>query len=193
VRNWTLVLRPMSSCHPDRTAGSLLGEIERKGIEMIRAGIAFAAIAAVGLVTATVGFGRADAVTTVRGSVGPGFTINLTKAGARVKSLRAGTYRFVVSDRSSQHNFVLRRGSTVKQLTSVPFVGTRSVTVKLARGTWTYFCAPHASMMNGRFSVGAATAVAAATTNRTTTTDDHGGGREPEPGDDRGGHHGHDG
>jgi plastocyanin len=157
---------------------------------MIRKLTTLVALAVAGLVTATVGFGRADAVTTVRGSVGPGFTINLTKAGARVKTLKAGTYRFVVSDRSAEHNFVLRRGSSVRQLTSVPFVGTKTVTVKLARGAWTFFCAPHASAMFGSFRVGAANTVG----DRTTTADDRGGHGEPEPGDDHGrGGHGRDG
>lgn len=172
---------------------------------MIRRLTALTAVGVAGLITAAVGLGGSNTVsaTTLRGAVGPGFTISLTKGGKHVGRLKAGTYRLVISDRSAEHNFVLSRGRSVRQLTSIPFVGTRTVTLKLAKGTWTYFCAPHASAMNGRFAVG--TGVAQAST-RTTEPgddhgghgeaepgDDHGGGGEAEPGDDRGGHGGHDG
>jgi hypothetical protein len=155
---------------------------------MIRALTAAAALAIAALVTAAVGFGGSTAATTVRASVGPGFTIKLTKDGRLVKSLRAGTYRFVVSDRSPEHNFVIQRGRTVRELTSVAFVGTKTVTLKLTRGAWSFFCAPHASAMNGRFRVGSATTLAAKSAQPAAPTrvDDHGGGREAEPGDDRG-------
>jgi plastocyanin len=152
----------------------------RKGKTMIRAITAAVALALAALATAAGGFGGSNPATTVRASVGPGFTIKLTKNGRSVKSLRAGMYRFVVSDRSPEHNFVLQHGSSVKQLTTVAFVGTRTVTVKLSNGAWTFFCAPHESAMSGQFRVGGREAEPG---------DDQGGGREPEPGDDRGGHH----
>jgi hypothetical protein len=45
---------------------------------------------------------------TLRGTVGPGFTINLTLAGRKVTQLKRGVrYRLVVADRSSSHNFHL--------------------------------------------------------------------------------------
>jgi plastocyanin len=159
---------------------------------MIRAFTAAGAMALAALAAAAVGFGGTSSTpSTVRATVGPGFTIGLTKGRARVKSLRAGTYRFVVSDRSAEHNFVLQRGSAVKQLTSVAFVGTKTVTVKLTRGAWAYFCAPHASAMRGRFGVGSATVLAAvkASAPPAPVVDDHGGHGEAEPGDDHGGGH----
>jgi hypothetical protein len=152
---------------------------------MIRRLTALAAVGVVGLITAAVGLGGGKAATTLRGTVGPGFTISLAKSGKHVTRLQPGTYRLVISDRSSQHNFVLRRGSSVRQLTSVPFVGTKTVTLKLAKGTWTFFCAPHASAMSGRFGVG--TAVARTSTRHAEPGDDRGGHGEPEPGDDHGG------
>jgi plastocyanin len=154
-------------------------------------------IAAAGLTTAvalllvatSLGGGSAatsPAAGTLSGSVGPGFTIKLTKAGKVVKSLKAGAYRLAVADRSAEHNFVLQRqGGSSRQITSVSFVGTKTVTVKLTRGVWKFYCAPHASVMRGSIAVGGAALAARATT---TTADDHGGHGEPEPGDDRGGH-----
>jgi hypothetical protein len=143
---------------------------------------ALAAVGLAGLITATASLGGGNAATTLRGAVGPGFTISLTKGGKRVSRLTPGTYRLVISDRSAAHNFVLSRGNSVRQLTSIPFVGTKTVTLKLAKGTWTFFCAPHASAMSGRFGVG--TAVARTSSRQAEPGDDR--GREAEPGDDRG-------
>ena len=94
--------------------------------------------------------------TTLNGTVGPGFTISLQKGGKKVTSLPAGTYRIVVADKASIHNFVLEResgGTFEKQITTVPFVGTKAFTVKLAAGKWKYYCAPHESSMFGKFTV----------------------------------------
>ena len=149
----------------------------------LRIGIIGAAAAAALAVTAT-SLGGNSAVPALRGTVGPGFTIKLTKAGKVVKTLRAGTYRLTVADRSAEHNFVLERDSGAERVvTSVPFVGTRTVTVRLAKGAWKVYCDPHASVMVSRFTVGGAQLAAATTT----VADDHGGHGEPEPGDDHGG------
>ena len=90
------------------------------------------------------------------GSVGPGFTITLTSGGKKVTKLKAGTYTFVIADKASIHDFVLEQqtgGKFEKQLTSVPFVGTKTATVKLKKGKWKYYCAPHESAMFGYFVV----------------------------------------
>jgi plastocyanin len=92
----------------------------------------------------------------VAGTVGPGFTIKLTSAGKKATKLKAGKYTFVVADKASVHNFVLERvsgGKFEKQLTSVPFVGKKTVTVTLKKGKWKYYCAPHESSMFGFFTV----------------------------------------
>jgi plastocyanin len=86
------------------------------------------------------------------GTVGPGFTITLKKGTTRVRTLKAGRYTIRVSDRSNLHDFKLK-GSTTKTITGVAFRGTKSVTVTLRRGTVTYFCSPHASVMKGTFRV----------------------------------------
>jgi plastocyanin len=90
------------------------------------------------------------------GTVGPGFTITLTKGGKRVTKLKAGKYTFLIADKASIHDFVLEQqsgGKWEKQLTSVPFVGKKTVTVTLKRGKWKYYCAPHESSMSGTFIV----------------------------------------
>ena len=154
---------------------------------MLKGFSAFAAAGLVALLLVAAGNGGSAAPTALRGTVGPSFTIKLTKSGKAVKSLKAGTYKIAVSDRSAEHNFVLaRQGGATRQITSIGFVGTKTVTINLSKGVWRFFCAPHASVMVGRVAVGGAVLARATTT--TTVADDHGGGREVEPGDDRGGH-----
>lgn len=87
--------------------------------------------------------------TTVRGIVGPGFTIRLTSAaGKQLKRLRAGRYDVVVSDRASNHDFHLK-GPGVDRRTGVRFKGVVTWTVTLRKGTLTFFCDPHASTLRG--------------------------------------------
>lgn len=112
-----------------------------------------AAVAALAVVPAA---SPSSAAPTLKGSVGPSFTISLTLNGKRVTSLKAGSYRISVSDKASIHNFVLekkRGGSFEKQITSVPFKGTKTVTVRLTKGEWEYYCRPHESGMHGDFTV----------------------------------------
>jgi plastocyanin len=53
------------------------------------------------------------------------------------------------------HNFHLKGPGVNKQITSVAFVGTKTVTVKLTKGKYTYVCDPHATIpsMKGTFTV----------------------------------------
>ena len=88
------------------------------------------------------------------GTVGPGYTIKLTRGGKKVTKLKAGTYTFVIADKASIHDFMLQwQSSGAKQLTSVSFVGTKKVTMTLKKGRWKYYCAPHESSMFGFFTV----------------------------------------
>jgi len=92
---------------------------------------------------------------TLAGNVGPGFTITLTKKGTPVTKLKlkAGTYKIVVNDRSSMHNFHLF-GPGVKKTTGVSFVGKTVWKVKLVKGKYTYRCDVHfLSGMIGHFKV----------------------------------------
>ena len=88
------------------------------------------------------------------GTVGPGFSISLTQGGKKVKTLKAGTYTFVISDKSPMHSYGLDGpNGWTKDFTSVPFVGTKTFTVTLKKGSYKYYCTPHESFMFGNFKV----------------------------------------
>jgi hypothetical protein len=87
------------------------------------------------------------------GTDGPGFTIVLTKAGKKVKSVKPGKYTIVIHDKSDIHNFHLT-GPGVNKTTSVSYTGTKTWTLTLKKGTYKYVCDPHASAMKGSFKVG---------------------------------------
>jgi plastocyanin len=113
-------------------------------------------VVAVAATLAAAAWSRPAAVKTLDGTVGPGFTISLKLAGKKVTKLKAGTYKLVVADKASIHNFVLEQekgGKFEQQVTTVPFMGTKTVTVKLTRGQWKFFCKPHESFMFGTFTV----------------------------------------
>jgi len=103
------------------------------------------------LAIASAAFGSSSA-TTLNGTVGPGFTISLKMGGKTVKSLKAGAYKFKIADKSNAHNFALK-GAMKKTLTGISFTGTKTVTIKLKKGKYTYYCQPHASSMKGSFTV----------------------------------------
>lgn len=119
---------------------------------MIRPLLAAAAATVCALFAAAAGHGG-PVVSTLKGTVGPSFTINLSSSGHKVTTLKAGTYRIAVSDRSDEHNFVLRGPGKTLTVTSVGGTGNKTATVTLTKGTWTYYCAPHASVMRGTFRV----------------------------------------
>lgn len=90
----------------------------------------------------------------ITGAVGPGFTIVLTRAGHTITKLKAHTpYRFVIRDRATIHDFHLRGPGIDRVLTSVAFQGTKSYTLTLKKGTYRFFCDPHAGFMHGSFRV----------------------------------------
>jgi plastocyanin len=86
---------------------------------------------------------------TLKGETGPGFEIEVSQ-----KSVKAGTYTLDVEDKSEMHNFHLIGPGVDEEVTDVPFVGEKSVTVTLEPGTYTYQCDPHAANgMKGTFTV----------------------------------------
>jgi hypothetical protein len=91
--------------------------------------------------------------TPLAGTVGPGFTISLKKSGAKVRTLRRGSYRITVNDRSEFHNFRLRGPGLNKMITGIVFVGRKAVTVTLRPGRYTFICDPHFLDMRGSFRV----------------------------------------
>ncbi len=88
------------------------------------------------------------------GTVGPGFTISLKRGLVPVKQLKAGKYTFVVSDKAAIHSFQIEGpGGLDRALTTVGFVGTKTVTLTLKPGTYKFYCVPHESTMHGSFKV----------------------------------------
>ena len=86
------------------------------------------------------------------GTVGPGFDISLKRNGQPVTTLTPGTYVLNVDDQADIHNFHLT-GPGVDVTTEVAFKGTKSFTITLKAGKYHYQCDPHASSMNGDFTV----------------------------------------
>ncbi len=123
---------------------------------MTRRLLAGALLAGGALIAATTALPATHAPTTLNATVGPGYTITLKHNGSRVRSLKAGSYRFVVVDRAPVHNFVLEKrhgGTFEKTLSGVAFKGTKTVQVRLTRGEWEFYCRPHEATMHGDFTV----------------------------------------
>jgi plastocyanin len=106
-----------------------------------------ATIAVVVLASTMAGAGSAAAPGKLTGTDGPGFTITMSK-----KTVKAGTYVITIHDRASIHDFHLT-GPGVNNVTSVPAVKTYTWTVKLKRGTYTFVCDPHRTIMHGTLKV----------------------------------------
>src|SRR5258708_7686462 len=88
------------------------------------------------------------------GTVGPGFTITMTRFGKKLVTLKHGTYSITVSDKSNIHNFHLRGpGRVNKEITTIGFVGTKTVIVRLVPGIYKFVCDPHFTSMKGSFKV----------------------------------------
>ena len=95
----------------------------------------------------------AAAPTKLVGTVGPGFTITLKKTARPVRLLTPGRYSITVADKSNIHNFHLKGPGVNKEITTVGFVGTKTVIVALKKGTYTFVCDPHFTSMKGSFRV----------------------------------------
>jgi hypothetical protein len=119
----------------------------------MRYALALSIVAALALSASALGRTHA---TTLNGTVGPGYTIKLTKAGKIVRTLKPGRYRIVVRDRSSAHNFELEKTSGAeveREITDVSAVQTRAITIRLTKGSWKVYCGPHRTTMVQRFTV----------------------------------------
>ena len=88
--------------------------------------------------------------TTLNGSVGPGFDISLDGTDG----ITAGDYTVVVNDQSTAHNFHLTGPGGVDVSTEVSEEGEKTFDVTLVAGEYKFQCDPHASSMNGSFTVG---------------------------------------
>jgi len=85
---------------------------------------------------------------TLNGSVGPGFDISMKQ-----KTVPAGTYKLVVDDQGTIHNFRFSGPGGVDVKTDVAGTGIKTITVTLQKGTYTFVCDPHSSSMHGTLTV----------------------------------------
>jgi plastocyanin len=123
---------------------------------MVRIIVLIGATIALSVGAASQALGHGDSTPTLKGTVGPGFTINLTKSGKKVKTLKAGIYMVSVNDKAASHNFTLERETKPKiekHVTSTAFTGTKSIKVTLKKGDWKYYCSVHEATMHGTFTV----------------------------------------
>lgn len=88
------------------------------------------------------------------GTVGPGYTITLRHDGKLLRTLPPGKYTLVISDRSHNHDFTIDgTGLPPTVITGDGFIGTKTVTLPLKRGTYEYYCALHEPVMHHTFRV----------------------------------------
>jgi plastocyanin len=130
-----------------------MSERHRRRRKMIRL-VALAAVAASALaLIASAGAAVHPKLVGVVGRNGA-YTITLTRNGKLVKTLPAGTYTFVIQDDAGIHNYELD-GPHGKSwtFTSVPFTGTKTITLKLVPGKYKAYCSPHESVMFQHFAV----------------------------------------
>jgi hypothetical protein len=121
---------------------------------MFRATLAVTAATVVALTVVAAALSRAEASPTLSGTVGPSFTITLKKSGKLVKTLKAGSYQFVINDRSNFHGYSLDGPhGFAKDFTKIPFVGKKTFIVKLKAGKYKYYCPNHESTMFAHFTV----------------------------------------
>ena len=66
--------------------------------------------------------------------------LTLTWGGIPVKKIKAGKYKITVGDKGKTQGFLLQKtGTAAKTITTVPFVGTKSVTITLTAGSWSFY------------------------------------------------------
>ena len=110
------------------------------------------------LVYAATAFSSTSSTPTLKGVVGPGFTISLKKGGKKVRTLKAGKYKFVISDKSTFHNYTVEREKPArpkieKHITSTPFTGSKTLVMTLKPGSWRAYCSVHEAQMHIDFRV----------------------------------------
>lgn len=120
--------------------------------------LALGVLAAVALTVAGTALSRTSSTPMLKGVVGPGYSVSLTKGGKKVKSLKAGKYKVVVSDKSGFHNSVLEREKPEKpklekDITGTGFTGTKTIVMTLKPGSWRFYCSVHESQMHQDFKV----------------------------------------
>jgi hypothetical protein len=110
------------------------------------------------LAYAATAFSSSTSTPTLKGVVGPGYTISLKKGGKKIKTLKTSKYKIVVSDKASIHNFTLEREKPTKphfekHITATSFVGTKTIVWTLKPGSWRAYCSVHEAQMHQDFKV----------------------------------------
>jgi hypothetical protein len=123
-----------------------------------KAAAVLAIVTAAALAAAGAAFSGSSSTPTLKGVVGPGFTISLKKGGKKVKTLKAGKYRIVISDKSDFHNFTLEREKPSKpklekHITTTAFTGSKTLVWTLKPGSWRAYCSIHEAQMHQDFKV----------------------------------------
>jgi hypothetical protein len=96
----------------------------------------------------------AGAPTLLHATVGPYRVIQLQDAeGTAVERVRAGLVSFRIRDHSSTVSFCLKGPGMNRALATLAFAGTRTVTLRLRRGAYTYYDASEPGAMRGTFRV----------------------------------------
>jgi hypothetical protein len=114
--------------------------------------IAIVGVAAIALTSALAAPAASDA-SRLAVRTGPGPKIKLTRAGREVDYLRPGRHAITIRDTSRSHNVVLTRWDPAyggvrasrNVLTSFAFVGTKTVSVMLRPGRYSFSCRRHSS------------------------------------------------
>jgi hypothetical protein len=90
----------------------------------------------------------------INGTVGPGFTITLKQNGRQGDEAQGGRAVPLRDQRSVVDSRLPPFWPGIdKVITAVGFTGSKSIIVKLKKGTYTFKCDPHASFMHGSFKV----------------------------------------
>jgi hypothetical protein len=77
---------------------------------------------------------------TLIGRVNPAGKLVLTYGGIPVKKVKAGRYKITVADKTPKRSFVVgKTGGGATTVGGVAFVGTKTVTLNLTTGKWTFY------------------------------------------------------
>ena len=117
----------------------------------------FAALAAAAVALALPTFAGAMSHPKLTGVVGKNNAYKISLANSKgkiVKTLKAGTYTFVIHDDSSIHSYAMD-GPHGKSwtFTQIPQIGTKTITIKLTPGKYKAYCENHESQMFQHFTV----------------------------------------
>ena len=115
--------------------------------------VVLAAVAVALVATSVAGAGSPPTLVGVVGK-NDAYKLTLTQNGKLVKTLKAGTYKFVIHDYSSLHSFSMD-GPNGKSwdFTTVPQKTTKTQTIKLTAGKYKAYCHAHESTMFQHFTV----------------------------------------